>query len=112
MFSFARRAAEPGRLSPEDFRARLTDDAVVLDVRTPAEFAHGRLRGARLVDALAPDFHHQVEGLDREPPYFLYRRSGNRSGQAAERMRAMGFREVHNVGGFDELARAGFPTER
>jgi len=112
MFSFARRKATPGRLSPDEFRARLTDAAVVLDVRTPAEYAHGRLRGARLVDFLAPDFRRQVEALDRDAPYFLYCRSGSRSGQAAEQMRTMGFREVHNVGGFDELARAGFPTER
>ena len=111
MFSF-RRAAGPGRLSPEDFRSRLTEGAVVLDVRTPAEYAHGRLQGAQLVDFLSPDFQRRVEGLDREATYFLYCRSGNRSGQAAEQMRAMGFRDVHNVGGFDELARAGFPTER
>jgi phage shock protein E len=112
MFSFLRRPAAPGRLDPDAFRARLTDAAVVLDVRTPAEFAEGHLGGARHVDFLAPDFRHRVEALDRARPYFLYCRTGNRSGQAAEFMRAMGFREVYNVGGLEALARAGFPTER
>ena len=119
MFSFLRRPAEPGRLSPDEFRARLAEpvparagNAVVLDVRTPAEYAHGHLRGARLVDALSPDFAREVEKLDRDRPYFLYCRSGNRSGRAARVMRDLGFQEVYNVGGFDDLARAGFDIAR
>ncbi len=99
-------------MSPTEFlfRRRATD--VLLDVRTPAEFAGGHLEGARNVDFLASGFADAVAPLDRDATYYLYCRSGNRSGQAAQRMKAMGFADVHNIGGFDALAGAGAETSR
>ncbi len=82
----------------------------LLDVRTPAEFAGGHLEGADNVDVLAPDFAARVDALDRKKTYYLYCRTGNRSGQAARRMREMGFDAAYNVGGFEDLSAAGAPV--
>ncbi len=102
------------RLSAEDFVARYTPDAVVIDVRTPEEFARGHLKDALNINVLADDFREQIQalGLDPNTPIYLYCRSGRRSQRAAEILREMGFRQLYNIGGFNDLARAGAPVER
>ena len=99
-------------LTPDQFRARLAETGgKVIDVRTPAEYAEGHLDGAPNLDVLAPSFAARAADLPREATYFLYCRSGGRSGQAAQILRQMGL-HAHNVGGYDALAAAGFPTDR
>lgn len=101
------------RLSAEAFLARYTPEAVVIDVRTPEEFAQGHLKHAWNINVQAPDFREQIQalGLDPEAPVYLYCRSGRRSQQAAELLREMGFRKLYNIGGFEDLARAGAEVE-
>jgi len=79
---------------------------ILLDVRTPAEFDAGHLPGAVNLDVQAPDFEQQLlAGFDPAGDYYVYCRSGNRSGQAIERMRAAGFTgELTNYGGLEEAA--------
>ena len=84
--------------------------ALVVDVRTPAEFAGGHVAGARNVD-VSGDFRAAMDSVDRDRPVYLYCRTGNRSGQAARTLGEMGFRRVVNAGGFQNLAAAGAPTE-
>lgn len=85
---------------------------VVLDVRTPEEFAAGRLAGAVNLDFYAAAFADDLAALDRETPYLLYCRTDNRSGQVREMMRSLGFREVHEIdGGIVAWAEAGLPIE-
>jgi len=87
------------------------DDLVVLDVRTPEEFAEGHLDGAVLVDFYDADFRDQLAGLDPDVPYVLYCRSGNRSGETLEIMGELGFGSVDNVdGGILAWADAGLPV--
>ena len=79
---------------------------VLLDVRTPEEFEAGHLPGAVNLDVQAPDFEEQLlAGFSSSGNYYVYCRSGNRSGQAIERMRAAGFTgELTNYGGLEEAA--------
>jgi rhodanese-related sulfurtransferase len=79
----------------------------VIDVRTPAEHAEGHLAGARLIDVQRADFVDRLDELDRDRTYLLYCRSGTRSGHAARIMADMGFSSPINIGGYDELVRAG-----
>lgn len=88
------------------------DDLIVVDVRTPEEFAAGHLAGAELLDIYDPAFAAGVDGLDRDAAYLLYCRSGNRSGQAAALMRELGFTEVYDAGALDAIAAAGAAVER
>lgn len=85
-------------------------DLVILDVRTPEEFAAGHLEGAVMIDFYREDFADQLAELDSEVPYLLYCRSGNRSGQTTKIMEDLGFADVSDVdGGIISWIEAGHP---
>ena len=88
----------------------IEDGAVVIDVRTPEEFSSGHLADARNIDVQSDSFHSEVGELDRDGTYVLYCRSGARAGAAGEMMLEMGFTDVANAGGFEDLAASGLPT--
>jgi rhodanese-related sulfurtransferase len=100
-------------VEPAEAAAVLDDapaDLVVLDIRTPEEFAGGHLPGAVNLDFYEPDFRQQLAELDRDVPYILYCRSGNRSGQARQMMQELGFADVVDVaGGIVAWQQAGLP---
>ncbi len=102
-----------GTISPQDAAALADDppgDLVVLDVRTPEEFAEGHLDGAVLVDFYDADFAAQLTALDPDVPYLVYCRSGNRSGQTLAIMDELGFESAVDVdGGIVAWANAGLP---
>ena len=86
-------------LNATEFAASLDRPGViVLDVRTPAEYAAGRLEGAVLAD-INGDFEAAVAGLDRAAPYAVYCRSGSRSAAAIEAMKQLGFGDAWHLGG-------------
>ncbi|WP_205745883.1 rhodanese-like domain-containing protein [Egibacter rhizosphaerae] len=91
--------------------AERSASARLIDVRTPAEYADGHLSGAELIDVQGEDFRERVEELPRDEPYYLYCRSGNRSGHAARVMAAMGFADVTNIGGYEKLVEAGLSPD-
>lgn len=72
---------------------------LLLDVRTPEEYAEGHLEGCTLIDFNSPGFQAEIAKLDRNQPVYLYCRSGGRSGRAADMMTDMGFKEVYNLEG-------------
>lgn len=78
----------------------------VLDVRTPQEYAGGHLTQARNV-ALGDGFATAVGALPRSETYVLYCASGNRSARAASIMADLGFTDVVDAGGLNDLAAAG-----
>jgi phage shock protein E len=88
--------------------ADLSENTVIIDVRTPAEFASGHLEGAVNIDVQSPDFAAQIMELDPSGEYFVYCRSGNRSGQAIAQMTQMGFdgNNLTNGGGVDQASKA------
>lgn len=75
------------------------DGVVVLDVRTPEEFAAGHLAGAVNVNLESGSFESDIAGLDQATPYAVYCRSGNRSGQAMGIMQDAGFTDVAHLDG-------------
>ena len=86
---------------------------VTLDVRTLEEFNEVRIAGASNLDFYAPDFSDRLDTLDKTLPYFVYCRSGNRSGQTLDIMRDLGFEEVYNLdGGIVAWNEAGLPVEQ
>ena len=84
--------------------AALAQGTVVLDVRTPAEFAAGHLEGAINIDVEASTFSAKIAKLDRTVPYFVYCHSGNRAAQAITAMKAVGFTHLTNGMGIDAAA--------
>ena len=74
-------------------------DAIILDVRTPAEVAGGKLNGAINIDIFSRDFQSKINKLDKDKTYLIYCRSGNRSGQACNTMAGLGFTNLYNLAG-------------
>ena len=73
------------------------DDLVILDIRTPEEFAAGKIKDSINIDFYAADFREQLDGLDKDTHYLVYCNSGNRSGQALPIFKDLGFAEVDNL---------------
>lgn len=79
---------------------------IVLDVRTPGEYAEGHLRNAILLDWQNPLFRSIVATYSQKKTYIVYCRSGRRSNDAAALMQSMGFTKVYNMsGGIDRWKR-------
>ena len=99
----------PGSTAPvpaEEALARIADGADVIDVRTPEEFEAGHLDGALNIDVQAHDFRDRVDRLPRRVAYVVYCASGNRATGAVEKMQELGFGDVVNGGGYDDLVAA------
>lgn len=83
---------------------------MILDVRTPEEFAEGHIEGAIMIDFYRDDFAAELAKLDPDVPYVLYCRSGNRSGQTLAMMEGLDFQDVQDVdGGVIGWQNAGLP---
>ncbi|MCR9264816.1 MAG: rhodanese-like domain-containing protein [Flavobacteriaceae bacterium] len=91
-------------LSQEEWTEQLENDdkAVILDVRTPEEIEEGYIPDAIKIDIyLGQEFIDELEKLDKSKNYYVYCRSGNRSGQACAIMNSIGFENTYNLeGGF------------
>ena len=89
-------------LTKEDWKKLIkeTQNAVVIDVRTPEECAEGTQPNAQQINFLSlTDFLLAVEKLDKNNSYFLYCRSGNRTAQACMYMHDKGFKTFNLMGG-------------
>ncbi len=81
---------------------------VILDVRTPAEFASGQLAGAVNNDVNAANLRSTVGAMAKDVPYAVYCHSGNRSGTALALMKGLGFTQTfHLAGGIQAWSAAG-----
>lgn len=79
--------------------------SVLIDVRTAGEFGAGSIMGAKNIDIMSPDFDKQISALDKSKDYFLFCRSGHRSGQACSIMAERGFKVYNLKGGVNAWPR-------
>lgn len=87
-------------LSQQDWVSQLEKDtiAVILDVRTEDEFNSGSIAGAINIDIYkGQGFIYLIEELDKSKNYYIYCRSGARSGQACSIMNQLGFDKTYNL---------------
>lgn len=95
-----------GKVPPEQARALVESGAVLLDVRSPDEFASGHLPKA--VNVPVQELGARVGELGRkERPVVVYCHSGMRSSTAARVLRRNGFRDVHDLGAMARWRAAG-----
>lgn len=99
-------AACNAEIPSETLAAIRAGHALLLDVRTPAEFAAGHLDGARLVpyEQIAA----QIGALaaDKHAAIVLYCHSGRRAGIAQQALLDLGYTRVVNAGGYAQLSKA------
>ncbi|MCF8272392.1 MAG: rhodanese-like domain-containing protein [Flavobacteriaceae bacterium] len=87
-------------LSQEEWVEQLENDtnAVILDVRTDSEVFEGKIPNSLHIDIYrGEEFVSEVEKLDKTKNYYIYCRSGNRSGQACKIMEQIGFENTYNL---------------
>ena len=89
-----------GGVSTEDARRHLREGALLVDVRSPGEFAEGSVKGA--INVPLSDL---PDGMAKHCPdknrvLLLHCASGGRSGIAVMKLRSAGYSRVFNVGSF------------
>ena len=96
-------------LTPQQYQATYaTRDHLLVDVRTPEEFATGHIPGA--TNIALQSLPQRMAALPHDQPVILYCRSGARSREAARMLIQNGFSDVHNLGGITEWRSQGLPV--
>lgn len=85
--------AQLNNLSPEIFAQQINslEHPIIIDVRTPKEFASGHLENAININYLADDFWDRITQFCPSQHFFVYCRSGRRSIRTCTLMRNGGF---------------------
>ena len=130
MFSVAAQAEEPkpktasaeGSAAAKAFKnigvdefEKLASDKknVVLDVRTPKEFAAGHIKEAVNIDFNAPDFEKKIAALAKDKTYLVHCAGGVRSSKACQKMSEINFKRLFNLEpGFKAWEKAGKAVEK
>jgi len=98
--------SEPSDTITPEVLSAITHQALIVDVRTPEEFADGHYPGAiNIPHETILDGLNQL-GVTQETQVILYCRSGNRSGQAELALKSNGFSQAINAGGLEALLSA------
>jgi phage shock protein E len=85
---------------PGDAKKLVADGALLLDVRTPEEFAEKHLDGAKNIPV--GDLEKRLTEVgDKNRPVVVYCRSGRRSETAKGILLKAGFKRVENLGSID-----------
>ena len=87
-------------LTKEEWKTLVPNDenAIILDVRTPAECAEGIIPNAQTLDFFEPNKFAAVLGnMDKEKNFYVYCRSGGRSVQACQLMKQLGVDNTYNL---------------
>ncbi len=87
-----------GQVSPAKARELVAAGALIVDVRTPGEFADGHLASAVNIplDVIGQQISAHVK--DKNQPILVYCLSGSRSALAKRILKGQGFSGVHNLG--------------
>jgi rhodanese-related sulfurtransferase len=80
-------------------KRRARGKTVVLDVRSPEEFAKGHVPGAVNIDINAPGFAEKVARFDKSKPILVNCHAGSRGAIASAELARLGFKTVCNLEG-------------
>lgn len=84
-------------LTPQDL-----ENAVLIDVRTPEEYAEGHLENAININWYDENFIDQFKDIEKEKTVYVYCKKGGRSSSAAELLNTSGYKDVVDLlGGYD-----------
>ena len=93
-----------GQISIKDAQTHVKNGALVIDVRTPAEFSSGHLPGAinLPLDQIETSLPRRVQ--DKSKVLLLHCQSGMRSGVAKKKLVALGYANAFNLGSYGRAA--------
>jgi len=87
------------KITAQELGTALKDTVQLIDVRTPAEFKQGHIKGALNIDVTDASFEKNLEQLNKNKPVYIYCRSGQRSNTAAKKMAQAGFDTLYDLKG-------------
>ncbi len=91
-----------GMGSKTDYAQLIKEGAIILDVRTKGEYAGGHIKGS--INIPVDQLHNSLNKLkDKKKPIITCCASGMRSASAKNFLKANGYLEVHNGGGWYSL---------
>ena len=97
-------------ISPEALDAA-NKDILLIDVRTPGEYASGHIENSINIDYRSDDFKELIAKLDTNQEVYVYCKVGGRSARSAKAMEEMGFKKVYDLkGGIKAWERSGLQT--
>ncbi len=107
-------ATKVKHLTVEEYdKLRAATNTMILDVRSAAEFEKGHIPGATNIDISSAKFAERIAALDTNKTYLVNCAVGMRSARACKKMEAMGFANLHDLGGgFDAWKQAHKPIEK
>lgn len=100
-------------LGPQDFDAKYkaTEDAILLDIRTPEEIAGGKIANAESI-VWDDSFADKLSNLEHKP-IFIYCGSGIRSAKAIVILKEKGYDPIYELdGGIKSWKAAGMPVDK
>lgn len=86
-------------VTSDEFKALMTKNALLIDVRTPNEFKSGKIVKSKNINVASFDFMTSIKDLDKSKDVLVYCRSGVRAGRAAKMFTKLGFTNVYNLKG-------------
>jgi thioredoxin len=90
-----------------------TEDAILLDVRTPGEYSRGHIQGSTLINISDPDFESKVSLLQKDKTILIYCLSGSRSAAGASYLEQKGFKKIYAMQqGLMDWNRQGYALEQ
>ena len=84
-----------------DYSALVRAGAVIIDVRSPGEFAGGHIKGSKNIPL--QELPKKLNSLPKDKVIITCCASGMRSASAKNTLKSNGFKEVHNGGGWMRL---------
>jgi len=99
-------------LSPQQYISDFENTSrphLLLDVRTPEEFASGHISGA--VNISVESLASRLSEVPQDQPVVVYCRSGNRSATASQILADAGYTGIYDLGGINAWQSAGLPVE-
>lgn len=99
------------KIAPADYQSKFGagSDHILIDVRTPEEFASGHIPGS--VNIPVDSLGQRLSEVPQDKPVVLYCRSGNRSNQAAQILDQAGYTQIYDLGGIVTWQQQGYPVQ-
>ncbi len=105
-------SSAPQSITPQAYQEKFGTGGtkhLLIDVRTPEEFASGHIAGATniAVDTL----NQHLSEIPKDQPVVVYCQSGRRATAAAQLLSKAGYPQIYNLGGIADWQAAGYPVQ-
>jgi rhodanese-related sulfurtransferase len=75
------------------------NDVILVDVRTPEEYAEGHMNNALNINWYDEDFAKQFEAIEKDETIYVYCKKGGRSAKAQKKLESLGYTNIVNLEG-------------